>query len=146
MTGVMSIRPLSDTPEALPELAALLRETWPDWYGPGGSGDAMADLRARSSAGLPLGWVAMIDGHAIGTVALDQTSYGAGADEGLWLIGLVTAPQARGRCVASGLVRHVMAQTPGPLFSTTKSAAGLLQRQGWQKLREIDEGWQVWRR
>lgn len=142
----VDIRPLRDIPEALPDLAALLCLAWPDWYGPAGSGDAMADLRARCDDGMPMGWAALLEGRVVGTVAVDRVSYGAQSDEGPWLVGLATVPDQEGRGIASALVAHLTEAVPGPMFSTTKSAAGLLRRQGWQQQRVIEDGWQVWRR
>lgn len=83
----MQIRAVADVPDAWPALASVMQTGWPDWYGPGGQGDALCDLRDRSGAARPWGWVAIAGGAPVGTVALYDTSYGAQGDEGPWLTG-----------------------------------------------------------
>lgn len=137
------LRALADCPEAWEAMAGLMRAVWPDWYGPDGQGDALADLRARAGGGLPHGWIAFAGAEPVGTVALATTSFGALSGEGPWLIGLATAPDWRGRGIGGALIRHVMSAAPGPLYTTTREAAPLFARLGWKDLRGSQDGWRV---
>lgn len=119
-----------------------MQAAWPDWYGPGGTGNALADLQARATPGLPQGWVAVIAGQPVGTVAVAQTSYGAQGD-GPWLVGLVVDPAHRGQGIGAALIG--CAERVGPLLTTTREAAPLFAARGWTILRDVEDGWQVWR-
>ena len=71
----LTIRPLRDCPEALARLAAAFRAEWPDWYGPGGPGDAASDLAAFANpeGALPVGLVALDPaGTPLGTASGDE--------------------------------------------------------------------------
>lgn len=121
-----------------------MRDAWPGWYGPGGPGDAEADLLLRSRvAGLPWGVVAL-EGAPVGTAALGLSSHGAEPGEGPWLLGLLVAPAARGRGVGSALVAACEAEARlgghGRLLATTGAAEGLLRRRGWQEVRRLPDG------
>lgn len=144
--------PLSAVTDLAP-LAGLMQDTWPDHYGPGGTGEALADLTARSRAtGYPFGIAAYQGDRLLGTGAVtDGTSFGAKTDEGPWLIGLAVAPAVRRQGIGAALVAALEggARDRGAarIFSTTRTAAGILTRQGWRGLRQVtdDEGthWQV---
>ncbi len=146
---------LSAAPETHGAVAEILRKTWPGYYGPYGPGDAAADVAARSSgADLPVGFVAM--GHApIGTVTVNTASFGVSdAGEGPWLMGLAVVPEARNAGVGSALVAaaedHARKTGASCIYSTTRSAAGLLQQRGWVVQRDVTERdgvvWQVYRK
>ncbi len=135
-------------PEAVPALAGLMRAVWPGWYGPGGEGDADADLRVRSRLeGVPFGVVATEDGRVLGGAALAGTSYGVEEGEGPWLEGLLVAPEARRRGAGSALVAACEAQAwrngAQCVFATTVAARGLLLRRGWRPLRTLPGGHEV---
>lgn len=143
------LRPLSDCPGQIAPTAALITALWPGWYGPGGQGDALADITARATPGaLPLGLIAEAGGEVLGTVALAETSYGAAGDSP-WLIGLGVAPKARRQGIGAALIAGAEAlarqRGAGALHTTTREAAGLFTARGWEKLREIEEGWAVYR-
>ena len=127
-------------------LTGFLKDTWPDWYGPDGPGDAARDVAARCrSRGLPLGLVALGPGdEVLGTAALGARSHGARGAEAPWLIGLAVAPEQRRRGIGSALVEAVetRARQAGhaALFAATSSAAGLLGRRGWEELRSHPDG------
>ena len=126
----------------------MLRDVWPEWYGPGGPGDAEADLRLRARlAGLPWGVVALEGGRPVGTAALGPASHGAEAGEGPWLLGLVAAPAWRGRGIGSALVAACEAEARrgghGRLLATTEAAEGLLRRRGWDEVRRLPDGCRV---
>ena len=97
-----------------------------------------------------MGLVALLDGVPVGTAAVDATSHGAAPGEAPWLTGLLTAPARRGTGVASALVLAAEAEARAAgataLYATTIGAAGLLQRLGWQGLREMPDGYRVLRK
>ncbi|NDV02743.1 GNAT family N-acetyltransferase [Pseudoroseicyclus tamaricis] len=149
-TPLTRIVPLAACPEQAAEAARLLEETWPDWYGLGGDGDAAADVAVRSlEDALPWGIAAQDEsGALIGLCTLSGTSFGAAEGEELWLGGLVVAPHARGRGVGDALVAAVEEEARGrgvgTLHATTATAAGLLGRRGWQHRRNLCDGWCVY--
>jgi hypothetical protein len=53
-------------------LSSWFVEEWPEWYGPGGRGNAVEDLTdfARSESGLPVGFVALEKSVPVGVMAL----------------------------------------------------------------------------
>lgn len=129
-------------PGAADDLARLMEAVWPDWYGPGGPGDARADLAARGDGDtLPLGLVALSGGAVVGGAALEATSHGALPGETPWLTGLLVAPHLRRRGFGGALVEAVTRLAAGrgdrTLFATTGSAAGLLACRGWRRLRPV---------
>lgn len=130
--------------------AALMIENWPEWYGPFGPGNALADLGARLQvSGLPWGVLAILDDVVVGTVALAGGSHGAEAGEDNWLVGLVVRKVMRKQGIGSLLVDAVerKARTEGfsHIHATTKTASGLLVRRGWQSIRDHADGHGVFR-
>lgn len=82
MTALPDLRivHLLEAPDAIPVLKRWFVAEWGPWYGPGGAGDAGADLAAcRSRDELPIGLVALDpDKRVLGTAALKAVSAGAG--------------------------------------------------------------------
>ena len=102
---------LADRPDLIDALAEAYRLQWPSWYGPGGRGDAVADLTARAQRGrIPLGLVAIEDGAAIGTCALTEESMSRSGDFGAWLVGLWVAPERRRQGLGLELIRAAVMQ------------------------------------
>jgi len=140
---------LADRPELIDQLVAAYESCWPGWYGPGGRGDARADLGARAGAGrLPLGLVACEAGLAVGACALAGESMSRSGAFGAWLVGLWTAPAHRRRGIAAGLlaaaVREARALRIGELRAGTSEAARLFERAGWTRLPPaLHEGVQI---
>ena len=137
---------LADHPAACDPLVRLMQTAWPDYYGEDGPGDAGADLLERSRiADLPYGIAAFAsDGDVIGTAALGKHSYGSRPDESPWLIGLLVAPEWRGRGVGSALVAtletYAAAQRCRAVYCTTESGVRLLTRRGWRVIRDTEDG------
>jgi GNAT superfamily N-acetyltransferase len=132
----------------VPALGRLMRAGWPGWYGPGGAGQAEADLAARCrTAGLPFGVVALdaATGEPIGTGALSETSYGAAdATEQPWIVGLIVAPDWRGRGVGSGIVAALEAAARAKgwarVHCATEAGEGVLARRGWMRRGTAEDG------
>ena len=72
----------------------------------------------------------------LGSVSLNECDMDTRADLTPWLGGLLVKPEARGRGVATALVRHLEERAGGMgvrrLYLYTNSARGLYQKLGWQ--------------
>lgn len=141
---------LSERQDLIPSVATLMIENWPEWYGPFGPGDALADLERRSQvSGLPWGVIAILDNLVVGTVAMASESHGAEPGEDTWLVGLVVRDVMRKRGIGSLLVEVVEQRARsegfGQVYATTQSASGLLVRRGWQSVRDLVDGYCVFR-
>lgn len=137
-----TIHLLADYPGLIDELAAGYEAWSPGWYGPGGKGDALADLTQRAQRGrLPIGLVAVDAGRAIGAVALAGESMSLQAEFGAWLVGLWVAPDRRrqglGLELAHAAVRQAEALGIAELRAGTATATGLFERAGWRRLEPI---------
>jgi len=133
---------LADRPELIGELAAGYEAWSPGWYGPGGRGDARADLIARSQRGrIPIGLVAVDGEQAAGAVALAGESMSLQAEFGAWLVGLWVAPERRRQGLGVGLVRAAVREGRGlgisELRAGTAAATGVFERAGWRRLEPI---------
>ncbi|MFQ1700519.1 GNAT family N-acetyltransferase [Loktanella agnita] len=151
----MKIVPLWERPDLIGPTAALFRDIWPDHYGPGGAGDAQADLQNRCRAqGLPYAMLCVgNNGRVLGSGSLSGQSFGQEPGEGLWLVGLCVVAGQRRKGIGAGLVKalaqHARSQDYSDLYTTTQNAAGLLRSLGWVTLRDIgndDARWQVLRK
>ena len=133
---------LADRPELIGQIAAAYEAWSPAWYGPGGPGDARADLEARAQRGrVPIALAAVEGDEAIGAVALAGESMSRRAEFGAWLVGLWVAPEHRGRGVGLDLIRAAVRQASAlgiaELRAGTVDAAGLFERAGWSRLDPI---------
>jgi GNAT superfamily N-acetyltransferase len=142
MTAPIQMAPLAEHPAALPFLAAAFEHEWPSWYGPGGLGQALADLQAYARLeGLPQGVVAL-QGHAVvGVAALKEQALeghpgftptaGAG-----WV-----HPDWRGRGIGGQMLAALEAlagaQGIAMLYAATHRSASLFQRAGWEALEVV---------
>jgi GNAT superfamily N-acetyltransferase len=143
MTGSRQAWPvelLADHAGCVDVLADWFAQEWAPYYGPGGPGDARADLAARCNrAHLPIGLVAIRDGRIPGTAALDRdTATGLTPS----VVGLLVAPDCRGRGVASALLESAerLAGQLGydELFISTSVLQVLPQRNGWQQTGDVE--------
>ena len=91
VAGGFRIVQLADAPDALPTLARWFVAEWAPYYGPGGPGDATADLEGcRNRDALPIALVALDDdGAVVGTAALKAESVGSEQAAGPWLAAFV---------------------------------------------------------
>lgn len=136
---------LADRPDLAPALAVGYEAEWPGWYGPGGQGEgtALADLAGRAQAGrLPLGLAAVLDGEAVGVLALTETSGPGRAEWGPWLGGFWVRADLRGQGIGAALIRAAVPQAARlgfpTLFAATASAVSLFKREGWTLLQTVD--------
>ena len=136
MHPALAIRHLADHPECIPPLARWFEAEWPDWYGPGGRGNAGDDLRRFCShAALPIGLVALQDGEPVGCVALKADSIPERAQLGPWVAAGLVHPDHRRRGCGAALVgaAEALARELGypAVFCATATAASLLERLHW---------------
>lgn len=131
-------------PEAIGQLARGFEAQWPQWYGPGGPGDATADLHtfARQD-GLPLGVVVLSEGRVCGVAALKAQSIDAFAHWGPWAAAGYVLPTLRGQGLGAallrGLVQEAARQGHGTVYCGTATAQRLLEREGWAWCAEADQ-------
>jgi len=130
---------LADHASSIDILAAWFEQEWESYYGKKGPGDARADLAARCNRDrMPVGLVAIRGDQIVGTAALDRDA-ATGLEPSV--VGLLVAPDFRGRGVASALLAsaQALARDLGHqrLFTSTTVLGGLLQREGWQEKDEV---------
>lgn len=133
---------LADRPELIDQLVAGYEAWSPDWYGPGGRGDARADLMVRTRReSVPCGVVASEAGLAVGTCALAQESMSRQGEFRAWLVGLWVAPAHRRQGVAGALldaaVRQAAALHIGEVRAGMTTAGPLFARCAWRELQPI---------
>lgn len=134
---------LADHPEVLPVLEVWFNTEWPDWYGPGGHGDAAQDLLSCCArAALPVGVVGFLGDELIGVGMLKRTSVSGRPDLWPWAAGgLVRAPYRR-RGMGAKLLSALEDVARGMGFKTiycgTATSVSLLERCGWTYLAHSD--------
>ena len=131
-------RHLMELPQAPAILERWFIEAWGPWYGPGGAGDAKADLAAyRSRDAIPICLLALDgDGEILATASLKADSVGSEPGMGPWLAAVLVAEAHRGKGIGTVLVKAIEAEAArlgyGQLYSSTDSAGRILERCGWQ--------------
>ena len=130
---------LADRPEAIPTIAAGYEAEWDFWYGSGGKGNAKTDLVARSNAqAMPIGFVALEDGIAVGAVALVANAIAPRPELSPCLVGLWVAPEHRRRGVATALLAASVAKAAAlkyrVAYVATTNAQALFERTGWTEI------------
>lgn len=139
----LAIDSLAAHPEALPLLERWFEAEWPGYYGPGGCGDAAADLLAYSNArGLPVGVIALLGSEPCGVAALRADSIPTHAHLCPWAVAGLVVPGLRGRGIGLRLLRAVEEEARRLGFRhihcATATAAGLLRRASWAFMEEVD--------
>jgi GNAT superfamily N-acetyltransferase len=132
------ICPLRDCSGAISALVSAFEAEWPGWYGPGGQGDAAADLAAYANprGDLPVGVVALgPDGDPIGIAALKVVFTPELAHLTPWASAGWVRPDLRRRGLGAVLLRALEAEGRRlgltDLYCATTTAVTLLQREGW---------------
>lgn len=99
---------LANHPEALPLLKEWFEQEWAPYYGPGGPGNAKADLmESCNRVELPIAIVAILDGEVVGTAALKAESISTHKHLTPWLAALLVRPKFRRRGIAERLIAGV---------------------------------------
>jgi GNAT superfamily N-acetyltransferase len=100
---------LEDFSGLLPTLEHRFIEEWAPWYGPGGLGNARADLMAcNSRAALPICLIALDkDGNLLGTAMLKSDSVGSELGVGPWLAAVLARPERHGKGIGTALVEAI---------------------------------------
>lgn len=134
----MRIQHLIDVPMLRGELEKWFIAEWAPWYGPGGEGDAKADLDACDSRDeLPLCLIALSDdGELLGTAAIKEESVGTELGVGPWLSAMLVKNEFRGRRIGTALVKAIEAEAARlgfeEIYTSTDTAMNILERRGWK--------------
>lgn len=140
---MLTISPLVLHRELVPLLASWFVEEWPEWYGPGGRGNAVADLTAfaTSESILPVGLIAFEENSPVGVAALKSESLPTHRHLSPWAAAGLVLPTHRGRGIGANLL-GALVQQAGKLgyqrvYCGTATAAALLRHSGWLELEVI---------
>lgn len=132
---------LADHPDRLPELQRWFEQEWSDYYGPGGPGDAAADLQAYCRHdGVPMALIALRGERLCGIAAL-KTDRIAGYEHCQpWAGAALVSADLRRQGIGAQLLRQLVALAHShgfpKLYCATATAQSLLQRQGWTRLHD----------
>ena len=140
MTCIQTIRVvhLFDVPELAATLEDWFIHEWAPWYGPGGQGDAHADLAAcHDRNALPICLVALnVEGEPLGTAALKAQSAGSELGVGPWLAAVLVHREHREKGVGSLLVEAIENEAErlgfDAIYTSTDVAMAILERRGWR--------------
>lgn len=137
----MSVVSLTTCPDQLERIALWFVETWPDWYGADGPGDARRDLERclDPMVRLPRCLVAFDDtGDPAGTVSLRDTSPGSDRYPGVWLTALFVPEALRRAGIGTALIAAAERQAAelglGELLVSTSTAQSLVIARDWQHI------------
>jgi RimJ/RimL family protein N-acetyltransferase len=143
---MIAIAFLADYPETIPTLAKWFRAQWGDYYADWTQAELEQDfLEDTSRDRLPSRLVAFESDELVGTIILREQNNTAPEFQPE-LGGLFVVESHRGRGVGTELVRAGMklASDQGieTIYATTVSAAGILERLGWEFVKTIihDDG------
>jgi GNAT superfamily N-acetyltransferase len=137
------IAPLARHRALVPLLGRWFVQEWPAWYGPGGRGDALADLTAfaASETELPIGFVAFDDGTPVGVAALKAESLPTHRHLAPWAAAGLVLPFYRrtgiGALLLDALARHAAVLGHQQIYCGTSTAVALLRRTGWRELETV---------
>lgn len=136
---IITVSLLADSHVDLAALQTWFEAEWPAWYGPGGPGNAAADLRMSSNRRvIPIAVVAHLDGTLCGTAALKPRSVETHPHLSPWLAALLVGRRFRRKGVGYRLIAEIeqlAAELGYPrLYCATATAGSLLARRGWHRL------------
>jgi GNAT superfamily N-acetyltransferase len=127
-----------DCPELLPTVQRWFETEWPAHYGPGGPGDARADLLAYAQDTLPMGIVAFVDSQPCGFAALKDDAFPSHPQLGPWAGAAFVLPAWRRQGIGAVLIQalETAARQRGfeRLHAATATSANLLDRAGWRRI------------
>lgn len=134
----IEVRYLVEVPTALPILAQWFKEEWGPYYGPTGTGNAEADLKASCQRDeLPIGFVAVSnEDEVLGTIALKSSSI-SHHHLGPWAAAFLVGKDHRRRGVGYTLIAHLedVARRLGfeSVYMSTDGATSIVERRGWRQ-------------
>jgi len=135
---------IADIADHLDRIETIARWHWHEWgsLDPTGSADRWAEnLRGWTNRGkIPTIYIALDNDELLGSVGLTEHDMRTHRELTPWLSGVYVTPVARGRGVASALVRHAVQQAAamriGHLYLYTDNARGLYEKLGWRVIGE----------
>jgi len=136
---------LVDHLECIPTLVVWFRAQWPVYYADSTTAEMAEDfLEDANRDEIPVRLVAFADGELAGTIILRDQATWTLPDACPGLGGLLVAEGFRGRGIGTELVKAGMdvARDLGckSVFATTVAARGILERLGWELVREVSHG------
>jgi len=140
---VVTIAPLTQFRGFVPLLSSWFLEEWPEWYGPGGRGSAVADLTAfaTSESKLPVGFIALEKNVPVGVMALKAESLPTHRHLCPWAAAGLVLPSHRGRGIGAELLGVLVQQASAlgypRVYCGTATAVSLLHRGGWSELETV---------
>lgn len=140
---MVTVSPLTQYREFVPLLSSWFVEEWPEWYGPGGRGNAVADLTAfaTSESKLPVGFIALEKSGPVGVMALKAESLPTHRYLCPWAAAGLVLPSHRGRGIGAQLLGVLVQQASAlgypRVYCGTATAVSLLCRSGWSELETI---------
>ncbi len=142
MDSKLRIEHLADHPRVLPILKEWFETEWESYYGPGGPGNAQADLLAYANRSeLPVGLVAFFEGELCGVAALKSESITTHSHLGPWAAAALVSPPYQRRGIGTELVRALeeVARNLGysRIYCGTSTASQLLERRSWQFMEQV---------
>ncbi len=143
MPSEITTERLARHPEALPVLATWFESEWPDWYGPGGPGNAEEDLLAYANEGdLPMGIAAFQNGLLCGVAALKAVSIPSHLHLSPWAAAGFVIPSLRGQGIGAALLTALESEARAlgysHLYCGTATAASLLLRLRWHLIEFVE--------
>ncbi len=140
---MVTISPLAQHRDLVPLLSSWFVEEWPEWYGPGGRGNAVADLTAfaASESKLPVGFIALESNAPVGVMALKAESLPTYRHLCPWAAAGLVLASHRGRGIGAQLLGALVQQASAlgylRVYCGTATAVSLLRRSGWSELETI---------
>jgi GNAT superfamily N-acetyltransferase len=136
-----TVTPLRQRPEFCEFFAQQFEFEWPEWYGPGGQGNAHEDLEAFANpeGSIPVGVIAIDEADSpIGIAALKSASIATHAHLSPWATAGYVVPARRRAGIGAQLLAALLAEARRLGFHTiycaTSSAVSLLEREGWRHI------------
>jgi len=143
MAPSVRVAPLREHREFCPLVVQWFRGEWPEWYGPGGSGSAEADVNAfaASDINLPVGLLAFDREVPVGVGALKTESIPSHKHLTPWAAAGFVLPKRRGQGIGAALLQGLVTQGRKlgfpHVYCGTSTSKSLLVRSGWEQLEVI---------